>query len=59
MKSGAFFPKKIFVFWWGFRPRPCLGLALAAYEECEAPQTTILKAHILIIHNRFSAHNNS
>ena len=24
MESGAFFPKKIFVFWWGLRPRPNL-----------------------------------
>ena len=22
MKSGVFFPKKSFVFWWGLRPRP-------------------------------------
>ena len=24
MKSGAFFLKEIFVFWWGLRPRPNL-----------------------------------
>ena len=24
MESGAFFPKKISVFWWGLRPRPNL-----------------------------------
>ena len=32
---------------------------IAAYEECEIQQTTILKAYILINHDRFRAHNNS
>ena len=33
MKSGAFFLKENFVFWWGLRPRPWAGTASTEFIE--------------------------